>query len=38
MSSGLAACPVGERTYLDRSAPVLGSAVEEGGSVEGRGR
>ena len=38
ISSGDAAWPVGERTYLERSVPVVGSVVEEGGRVEGRGR
>ena len=37
ISCGEAAWPVGERTYLERSAPVAGSVVEEGGRVEGRG-
>ena len=36
ISSGDAAWPEGETTYFLRSVPE-GSAVEEGGSVEGRG-
>lgn len=36
ISSGDAAWPEGERTYFSRSVPE-GSAVEEGGRVEGRG-
>lgn len=38
ISSGDAAWPERETTYFSRSVPVVGSAVEEGGSVEGRGR
>ena len=38
ISSGDAAWPDREMTNFSRSLPVLGSAVDDGGSVDGRGR